>query len=161
MKIRNHLYNSCAVLALVCLSNCGGAADKNNPKKESTMSTQNNIVTLPSGLRYQELTKASEGAAQAIKGKNVQVHYTGYLNKGSDELGKKFDSSLDRGEPFVFPLGAGYVIKGWDEGVALMKVGQKIRLYIPSSLGYGSRGAGNAIPANADLIFDVELLEVR
>ena len=107
-----------------------------------------------SGLEYWDI-KAGAGDT-AIKGQQVRVHYTGWLTDG-----KKFDSSLDRGEPFVFPLGAGRVIKGWDEGVAGMKVGGKRQLRIPPELGYGARGAGGGlIPANATLIFDVELLGV-
>ena len=117
------------------------------------------IVTAPSGLRYQDVNVGS--GAEAVKGKTVSVHYTGWLNKGKDEKGSKFDSSVDRGEPFKFPLGAGMVIKGWDEGVAGMKVGGKRTLLIPSALGYGARGAGGVIPPNADLIFDVELLDVK
>ena len=87
------------------------------------------------------------------------VHYTGWLNVNGEPAGK-FDSSVDRGQPFTFVIGVGYVIKGWDEGVMSMKVGEKRRLFIPSQLGYGSRGAGAAIPPFADLIFDVELLEI-
>jgi FKBP-type peptidyl-prolyl cis-trans isomerase FkpA len=103
------------------------------------------------------------GGAVAAKGKQVTVHYTGWLYdpKAADKHGKKFDSSRDRGEPFSFALGAGQVIMGWDQGVAGMKVGGKRTLVIPSDLGYGSRGAGGAIPPNATLVFDVELLDVR
>ncbi len=116
------------------------------------------VVTNKSGLKYID-EKAGTGA-EAVPGKNVGVHYTGWLDdKG--QKGQKFDSSLDRGQPFVFPLGAGRVIKGWDEGVAGMKVGGKRTLMIPASLGYGARGAGAAIPPNANLIFDVELLDVK
>ena len=99
----------------------------------------------------------------ATAGKQVTVHYTGWLYdpKASDKHGKKFDSSRDRGEPFSFALGAGRVIRGWDQGVAGMKVGGTRTLVIPSELGYGARGAGAAIPPNATLLFDVELLEVR
>ena len=105
---------------------------------------------------------AGTGAA-ATAGKEVSVHYTGWLYDAtaSDKHGKKFDSSRDRGEPFSFKLGAGQVIRGWDQGVAGMKVGGKRTLVIPSELGYGARGAGAAIPANATLLFDVELLGVK
>jgi FKBP-type peptidyl-prolyl cis-trans isomerase FkpA len=99
----------------------------------------------------------------ATAGKDVSVHYTGWLydTAAPDHHGKKFDSSRDRGEPFEFPLGAGHVIKGWDQGVEGMKVGGQRTLIIPASMGYGARGAGGAIPPNATLVFDVELLGVR
>lgn len=115
-------------------------------------------VTTASGLKY--LDEKLGSGAEASKGKTVVVHYTGWLDE-SGKKGKKFDSSVDRGEKFDFPLGAGMVIAGWDEGVAGMKVGGKRTLFIPSKLGYGARGAGSAIPPNADLIFDVELFDVR
>ena len=111
-----------------------------------------------SGLKYEDTTVGAGAAAAA--GKKVSVHYTGWLDENGKK-GKKFDSSLDRGDPFKFPLGAGHVIRGWDEGVAGMKVGGKRTLYIPPTLGYGSRGAPPVIPPNAGLIFDVELLEVQ
>ncbi len=110
-------------------------------------------TTTPSGLSYEDLT-LGEGAAAAA-GDRVSVHYTGWLTDG-----RKFDSSKDRGEPFDFPLGAGYVIRGWDEGVQGMKVGGLRKLTIPPQLGYGARGAGGVIPPNATLIFEIELLEV-
>jgi peptidylprolyl isomerase len=110
-------------------------------------------VTTPSGLKYiDEVVGTGEAPA---KGKRVKVHYTGRLADG-----KKFDSSVDRGEPFAFSIGVGQVIKGWDEGVMSMKVGGKRQLIIPAELGYGARGAGRDIPPNAELIFDVELLAV-
>ncbi len=106
-----------------------------------------------SGLRWQDIT-IGDGPDAASK--NVSVHYTGWLENGT-----KFDSSVDRGQPFSFQVGAGRVIRGWDEGVASMKVGGKRRLLIPASLGYGERGAGGTIPSGANLVFDVELLGVR
>jgi peptidylprolyl isomerase len=111
-----------------------------------------------SGLRYID-TKIGEGA-QPHPGQTVDVHYTGWLYVDGQK-GKKFDSSLDRGQPFSFPLGEGKDIKGWDEGVATMKTGGARTLIIPPELGYGSRGAGGVIPPGATLIFDVELLGVR
>jgi peptidylprolyl isomerase len=116
------------------------------------------VVTTPSGLKYED-TKVGAGAV-AEAGKGVSVHYTGWLNDNG-KRGNKFDSSVDRGQAFNFPLGMGRVIKGWDEGVAGMKIGGKRTLMIPSNLAYGTRGAGGVIPPNADLIFDVELLEVK
>ncbi|MBI4412227.1 MAG: FKBP-type peptidyl-prolyl cis-trans isomerase [Deltaproteobacteria bacterium] len=116
------------------------------------------MVTTPSGLKYED-TQAGTGA-EAVSGKMVSVHYTGWLDV-SGAKGAKFDSSLDRGQPFEFPLGAGRVIKGWDEGVAGMKIGGKRTLIIPANLGYGAAGAGATIPPNATLIFEVELLGVK
>jgi FKBP-type peptidyl-prolyl cis-trans isomerase FkpA len=108
----------------------------------------------PSGLEYEDL-KVGTGA-EAKRGNTVNVHYTGWLTSG-----KKFDSSVDRGEPFSFKLGAGMVIRGWDEGVAGMKIGGTRKLTIPPELGYGADGAGGVIPPNATLVFDVELLGVK
>ncbi len=108
-------------------------------------------VTTPSGLSYVDLVVGN--GPQPTSGKPVKVHYTGWLENGT-----KFDSSVDRGEPFVFTVGAGEVIPGWDEGVLTMKVGGKRRLIVPSQLGYGAAGAGGVIPPNATLIFEVELL---
>jgi FKBP-type peptidyl-prolyl cis-trans isomerase FkpA len=110
-----------------------------------------------------QITDVTVGTgAVAAAGKQISVHYTGWLYdpKAADKHGKKFDSSRDHGEPFSFKLGARQVISGWDQGVAGMKVGGKRTLVIPSELGYGSRGAGGAIPPNATLLFDVELLGV-
>jgi len=105
-----------------------------------------------SGLKYEDLAEG-EGDS-VVAGKTVRVHYTGWLTNGS-----KFDSSLDRNDPFSFPLGAGRVIRGWDEGVQGMKVGGRRKLTIPPHLGYGAAGAGGVIPANATLVFEGELLE--
>ena len=111
------------------------------------------LTKTPSGLAYQDLVVGA--GAGPTRGKAVKVHYTGWLENGT-----KFDSSVDRGEPFVFTIGAGEVIPGWDEGVMTMKVGGKRRLVIPPQLGYGAAGAGGVIPPNATLIFEVELLDV-
>jgi FKBP-type peptidyl-prolyl cis-trans isomerase FkpA len=107
-------------------------------------------------------TRAGTGTV-ATSGSDVTVHYTGWLydENAPDKHGLKFDSSVDRGQPFTFLLGAGQVIRGWDEGVAGMKVGGKRTLLIPADLGYGSNGAGGVIPPGASLVFDVELLDVK
>ncbi len=110
-------------------------------------------TTTATGLVISEIVTGNGDEARA--GQNVTVHYTGWLVDG-----QKFDSSKDRDEPFEFPLGAGRVIRGWDEGVQGMKVGGKRKLTIPPELGYGARGAGGVIPPNATLVFEVELLEV-
>jgi len=116
------------------------------------------MITTATGLQYED-TVVGEGD-EAKKGQSVTVHYTGWLfNDG--EKGAKFDSSLDRRDPFVFSLGAGMVIRGWDEGVAGMQVGGERTLIIPAELGYGARGAGGVIPPNAALQFDVQLLAVQ
>lgn len=111
-----------------------------------------------SGLQFEEITIGTGDEAKA--GAYVSVHYTGWLQNADGSAGSKFDSSKDRNEPFQFPLGAGHVIKGWDEGVQGMKVGGARKLIIPAALGYGARGAGGVIPPHATLIFEVELLGV-
>ena len=113
--------------------------------------------TTPSGLQYEDTITGN--GAEAAKGNLVSVHYTGWLYTNG-VAGAKFDSSKDRGQPFKFPLGGGQVIRGWDEGVAGMKVGGTRQLVIPPELGYGARGAGGVIPPNATLLFEVELLGV-
>jgi FKBP-type peptidyl-prolyl cis-trans isomerase FkpA len=111
-------------------------------------------ITTATGLTYEDIETGA--GAEAQSGQKAKVHYTGWLTNG-----QKFDSSKDRNDPFEFTLGAGQVIKGWDEGVVGMKVGGKRRLTIPPGLGYGARGAGGVIPPNADLIFEVELLGIK
>lgn len=115
------------------------------------------MIQTPSGLQYEDTITGNGDEAKA--GQRVSVHYTGWLYNDGVQ-GQKFDSSKDRGQPFRFELGAGMVIKGWDEGVQGMKVGGTRRLVIPANLGYGARGAGGVIPPNATLMFDVELLSV-
>jgi FKBP-type peptidyl-prolyl cis-trans isomerase FkpA len=124
------------------------------PAKIDTATNELGLVTTESGLKYQDL-KIGHGPI-ARKGDTLEVHYTGWFPDG-----KKFDSSVDRGVPFSYKFGAGMVIKGWDEGVAGMKVGGKRKLTIPPDLAYGKRGAGNVIPPDATLIFEVELLKVK
>lgn len=127
---------------------CAAPSLAEEPAKKS-----GKTVTTKSGLQYVDLV-VGKGASPVV-GKMVTVHYTGKLTNG-----KKFDSSVDRKEPFQFVIGIGQVIQGWDEGVMTMKVGGKRKLTIPSQLGYGARGAGSDIPPNATLVFDVELLNV-
>ena len=141
--------SACVVLALAILAAM--------PLERSDAAT-NQVIEMPNGLKYTD-TKAGDGAT-AASGNKVSVHYTGWLyNNGAK--GAKFDSSVDRGQPFQFTLGAHQVIAGWDEGVVGMKVGGKRTLIIPPELGYGARGAGGVIPPNATLMFDVELLGVQ
>lgn len=109
---------------------------------------------MTSGLQIEKITEGT--GASPKTGDRVTVHYTGWLTNGT-----KFDSSVDRGQPFVFTLGVGQVIKGWDQGVAQMKVGDKVKLTLPPELGYGPRGAGGVIPPNATLVFEVELLKIN
>ena len=144
------IHVSAAAAALVALSLAAPpAVAQGAPSKMTEMAD---------GLNYTDTTVGT--GAEATKGQKVSVHYTGWLyNNGAK--GAKFDSSLDRGQPFSFALGAGQVIRGWDEGVAGMKIGGKRTLIIPPALGYGARGAGGAIPPNATLMFDVELLGVQ
>jgi FKBP-type peptidyl-prolyl cis-trans isomerase len=126
------------------------------PPKEKAMEkpAEAKEVVTPSGLKYTDI-KVGDGA-EAKPGQVVDVHYTGWLTNGT-----KFDSSVDRGKPFSFKLGAGQVIEGWDKGVAGMKVGGKRKLTIPPGLGYGSQSVGGVIPPNSTLVFDVELLGVK
>jgi len=144
---------------LVALAACGGKPDRDAVVTRGSFSASLGIDTTtmtrtPSGLRYQDLVKGQ--GAEAVAGKSVVVHYTGWLPNG-----EKFDSSRDRNEPFSFTLGAGQVIAGWDEGVAGMKVGGRRKLVVPPDLGYGTAGAPPDIPPGATLVFEVELLNVR
>ncbi len=133
--------------AVVLLAGCAQSA-------ASTAASPGNVVTLENGLKIEDLVVGS--GAEVQNGQTASMHYTGWLVDGT-----KFDSSLDRGQTFPFVLGAGRVIKGWDQGVLGMKVGGKRKLTIPPELGYGSRGAGGVIPPNATLIFEVELVDVQ
>ena len=143
-----------SLLVLLCFAvGCGGSNKSDTSSTSAPTKVSGQPTTTASGLQYWDIAVGS--GPTAVAGSVVKVHYTGWLTTG-----EKFDSSRDRGEPFSFPLGAGQVIKGWDEGVAGMKVGGKRQLRIPPELGYGARGAGGAIPPNATLIFDVELLDV-
>ncbi len=144
------------VAALVVIVAIGAYIIANSQQgKDGTLSLQSGeLATTATGLQYQDLVVGS--GLEAKTGDTVSVHYTGWLEDGT-----KFDSSLDRNQPFEFTLGLGKVIKGWDEGVAGMRTGGKRKLIIPPDLGYGSSGAGGVIPPNATLIFEVELLEIK
>ncbi|HSR02862.1 MAG TPA: FKBP-type peptidyl-prolyl cis-trans isomerase [Methylophilaceae bacterium] len=143
----------CLIALNACQAESGNVAENN---KETTEMTQNLTELVKND------TAIGDGREAEI-GFIVSVHYTGWLydENAPDKKGEKFDSSLDRGQPFEFPLGAGQVIQGWDQGFAGMKIGGKRTLIIPPEMGYGARGAGGVIPPNATLIFDVELLDVR
>ncbi len=151
---RRHLMAACAAIATISIVSTGFLIMSN----DNASAQSGKPVTTSSGLQMID-TQAGTGASPK-QGQTAVVHYTGYLNDNGNK-GKKFDSSVDRGQPFEFPIGQGRVIKGWDEGVASMKVGGKRTLIIPPALGYGASGAGGVIPPNATLIFDVELLGVK
>jgi FKBP-type peptidyl-prolyl cis-trans isomerase FkpA len=158
------LSSSCkalATFALIALVPVAGCAPMGQPASTSTAQGISKLDATRSDL--QKIDVKQGGGQEAITGKAVVVHYTGWLYDTSkpDSHGAKFDSSRDRGVPFGFVLGAGRVIKGWDEGVAGMKVGGQRTLVIPPALAYGERGAGGVSPPNATLIFDVELLDVK
>jgi FKBP-type peptidyl-prolyl cis-trans isomerase FkpA len=128
----------------------------------SANDSANSVALIAAASTLQKIDSKIGSGKEAVAGNTVAVHYSGWLfdEKAANQHGKAFDSSVGRG-PFEFPLGAGRVIKGWDQGVAGMKVGGKRTLIIPAELGYGARGAGGVIPPNAKLIFDVELLDVK
>ncbi len=158
-----------SMAAITLLSNC--SCDKKNntktnletktttePKNKDSDIMQPTIHHTASGLGYEIITPGT--GAKPQKGQTVVVHYTGWLDDNG-QPGKKFDSSVDRGTPFSTQIGVGRVIPGWDEGLLDMQVGEKRRLFIPADLGYGKYGAGAAIPPNANLIFDVELIAIK
>lgn len=166
------------VLAAALLASCSSREEPAKPARAANdpaastanavaPATESNAATpAPTGTETMPLQKTDltpGTGAEITKGQTALVHYTGWLFDAAapENKGAKFDSSVDRNEPFEFPVGGGFVIKGWDEGVAGMKVGGKRRLVIPPELGYGSRGAGGVIPPGATLVFDVELVEIR
>jgi len=156
MKLLNTLLAcACVVTLAACNAQTTPTSNQASTKGKPAMTT---TIT-----ELQKIDTQVGTGREAEPGFNVSVHYTGWLFDAAakDNKGKKFDSSVDRGQPFNFGLGQGQVIQGWDEGFAGMKVGGKRTLVIPSEMGYGARGAGGAIPPNADLIFDVELLDVK
>jgi len=144
-------------LAVAFLMPKSGGDAKLPPTTPSSTSKANTVS------EFQKIDTVVGNGTEATAGSDVSVHYTGWLHDPSapDLKGKKFDSSVDRGQAFEFPLGGGRVIKGWDEGIAGMKIGGKRTLIIPAEMGYGARGAGGVIPPNATLVFDVELLGVN
>jgi len=154
------LFLACLATLSLALPAC--ADEKTKPAAPATAATadkkESKMTKTPSGLEYED-TVVGTGASPKPAQKCV-MHYTGWLYENGAK-GKKFDSSLDRGQPFEFKIGEGMVIKGWDEGVATMKVGGKRTLVIPPSIGYGARGAGGAIPPNATLLFEVELVGLK
>jgi peptidylprolyl isomerase len=158
MKKRPGLFLPAALVAALAAAPTAAQELKATPAPAAEKKSESKMHKTPSGLQYED-TKEGTGASPQ-KGQTCVMHYTGWLWENGAK-GKKFDSSVDRGTPFSFPLGQGRVIKGWDEGVATMKVGGKRTLLIPPDLGYGARGAPGAIPPNATLLFEVELLEVK
>jgi len=156
MNLQKTLLFSCTVFSFSCMVAPSVLAQSTSPSQPPTVK-----VTNVNELKKIDVLVGT--GADATPGSNVSVHYTGWLYDPSapNNKGKKFDSSLDRGQPFGFPLGGGRVIRGWDEGVAGMKVGGKRTLIIPPEMGYGANGAGGVIPPNATLLFDVELLGVK
>lgn len=153
--MKTKLYMAMVGLLAISVVGCSSA----QKEKGAAMSEQK--VTTASGLQYEVLTAAQPDAKKPTAGTQVRVHYTGWLAdaNGNVDKTKKFDSSVDRGQPFDFVVGVGMVISGWDEGVLSMSEGEKRMFKIPAALGYGVRGAGGVIPPNADLYFEVELIK--
>jgi peptidylprolyl isomerase len=147
-----------AAIAAITLAALPASADEKGKTGEKEKKSESKMQKSPSGLQYEDV-KVGTGA-QPKTGQTCVMHYTGWLWENGAK-GAKFDSSVDRGQPFEFAIGQGMVIKGWDEGVATMKVGGKRNLLIPPALGYGARGAGKVIPPNATLLFEVELLGIK
>ena len=162
--IRSFRYSllACAATSLVALAVAPDPSKEPAAKPAAETAAKegktSKMIKTPSGLQFED-TVVGTGASPK-PGQTCVMHYTGWLWENGAK-GKKFDSSVDRGQPFEFQIGLGMVIKGWDEGVMTMKVGGKRPLLIPASLGYGSRGAGGVIPPNATLVFDVELLGLK
>jgi len=151
------------LLVLVCTFTISACKPQTSTSSTSTSTQGKSVMTSSKITELKKIDTQVGTGREAEPGFNISVHYTGWLydEKATDHKGKKFDSSLDRKQPFDFTLGAGQVIQGWDEGFAGMKVGGKRTLIIPPEMGYGARGAGGVIPPNASLIFDVELLDVK
>jgi peptidylprolyl isomerase len=155
---KRSLFSAAALAAALVAAPAVADDVKPTPAPDATQKGESKMNKTPSGLQFEDI---KEGTGASPKpGQICVMNYTGWLWENGAK-GKKFDSSLDRGTPFEFPIGQGRVIKGWDEGVATMKVGGKRVLLIPPQLAYGARGAGGVIPPNATLIFEVELLGVK
>ena len=144
--------------ALAAVGILAGPLVADEPKAKDETKGESKMIKTPSGLQYEDLRPGTGPSPKA--GQTCVMHYTGWLWE-NNARGRKFDSSFDRGQPFEFPLGQGRVIKGWDEGVATMKVGGKRKLLIPPQLAYGPRGMGGVIPPNAMLLFEVELVGIK
>ena len=159
MKIQHFVTLSLALSITTLIAACGETSSIAKDKTNTPTTTK----TAPTTANFTKTDVKVGDGAEAKSGQSVSVHYTGWLYEPNspETHGKKFDSSRDRGKAFVFPLGAGRVIKGWDQGVVGMKVGGQRTLIIPSDMAYGSRGAGGLIPPNATLIFDVELVGIN
>ncbi|QQR49525.1 FKBP-type peptidyl-prolyl cis-trans isomerase [bacterium] len=169
--MKNKLFKKLLTVGLCCtvFSSCSNKNIEQSTTTTSKLTEQETkaqattkgspVVTLDSGLKYEIITAAPDNAAKPTKGQEVVVHYTGWLDNNGQK-GTKFDSSVDRGQEFRFVVGIGQVIQGWDQTLLDMKVGEKRLVSIPAHLAYGTRGAGNVIPPNATLLFEVELRKI-